>query len=112
MITKLQDRCEELHTLLKALPDKNTYKSSSELNVILQKYLKILDEVNCYNAAYKSATSIFYSDIASIRDNFQNLLLADSSHEKDKAFEMAKHELESDLHALALLITTEEEVAL
>lgn len=109
MTSNLQESYLEINKLLKALPCQNTCRSSSELNVILHKYLKILDGINSYSDAYKSATSIYYSDITSIRDHFQHLLLADSTQEKDKAFEAARQELESDLNALAILIKTEEE---
>lgn len=110
-MNSINDQCSQLNNLVNALPAKNSYRSSSELNVILNKYLKILDYVNSYNENYRSATRIYYSDITNIRDNIEQLLIAESPQEKDKAFESAKNELKADLHALAILIKPHEEQA-
>ena len=109
MQPNLNEHCYQLNNLVRALPSENNYRTSSELNRILNTYLKILDYVNSYNEVYKSATRIYYSDITNIRDNMQQLVIAESAQEKDKAFESAKNELKTDLHALALLIKPQEE---
>ncbi len=101
----------QLNNLLTALPGANSYRSSSELTGILNKYIRILDYVNSYNPEYKSATRVYYSDITTIRDNIQNLSYASSQQEKDKAFERVKKGLKTDLLALATLIQPKEEFA-
>ncbi|MCW3114374.1 MAG: hypothetical protein JWR18_2770 [Segetibacter sp.] len=106
----LHEHCFQLNNLITTLPTENTYKSISELNRILNKYLKILDYVNSYNEVYKSATRVYYSDITSIRDNFDQVLMANSHQKKEKAFTNATNELKADLHALALLIQRQEEI--
>lgn len=111
MVQSIMEQCFELNTLVASLPIENSYRSSSELNSILNKYVRILDYVNSYNPEYKSATRVFYDDITTIRDNIHQLLIADSLQEKDKAFESARNELKTDLQALAILIKPSEELA-
>ncbi|MCW3106971.1 MAG: hypothetical protein JWQ09_1477 [Segetibacter sp.] len=111
MVQSIVEQSYQLTSLITSLPCENSYRSSSELNGILNKYLRILDYVNSYNQEYKSATRVFYADITTIRDNIHQLLIADSPQEKDKAFENAKNELKTDLHALAILIKPQEELA-
>ena len=107
----LASHSSELIALINDLPTENNYKSSSELHTILIKYLKILDQVNGSSEAYKSATRVYYADITNIRDNIQQLLVADTHDDKNLAFEKAKKELQADLRALARLIKQQEEPA-
>ncbi len=101
----------QLLSLLNDIPVQNNYKSSSELNRIFSKYLKILDFVNSYNSIYKSVTGVYYSDITNLRDNIHQLLTAETSREKDLAFERATNDLRTDLHALSILIKPQKELA-
>ncbi len=73
--------------------------------------MKIVNEVNGYNNTFESATRVFNSDITTIRDHIQQLLVLESLQEKEKAFEAARRELETDLQALAMLIKPQEEMA-
>lgn len=98
------EQSQYLLQLKQSLPSYNSSSSCSELNTILSKYTKILDYCNSYNEDYKRATTVFYADISSIRDNIQQSLYATSQEEKSKAYELAKVELQRDIDALAILI--------
>ena len=106
----MKEQLQHLNCLLECLTSPNRSKSFSQLHSILEKYTKILDFVNAYNDTYKRTTSVYYTDINSIRDNIQEALYADSPHEKDIAFENARNELKRDIEALAILIIPEEEL--
>ncbi|WP_018613926.1 hypothetical protein [Segetibacter koreensis] len=107
----MKEQLQHLHNLLETLTSSTSSKSFSELNRILEKYTKILDFVNSYNDSYKRATSVYYTDINSIRDNIQESLYAEAQKAKDTAFENARNELQRDIQALAILIRPEEELA-
>ncbi|MEJ7683269.1 MAG: hypothetical protein WKG06_36505 [Segetibacter sp.] len=101
---------QHLNDLIECLPSINSSRSLSELNGILDKYTKILDFVNSYNENYKRATSVYYTDINTIRDNIQESLYAESQKGKNTAFENARNELKKDIQALAILIKPQEEL--
>ncbi len=105
----MQEQYQILIQLLKNFPENNSYKSCSELSLILNTYKRILDYVNSYNQDYKSATGIYYTDITSIRDNIDQSVNSASSKEKSAALESAKNELKSNIQALAVLIQPKEE---
>lgn len=106
----MKEQLQHLNCLLESMPSSNSSKSFSELNAILEKYTKILDFVNSYNEVYKRATSVYYTDINSIRDNIQESLYAETQKEKNNAFDNARNELQRDIQALAILIKPEEKL--
>lgn len=107
----MKEQYEQLTRLLECLPENNTYKSSSELNLILDKYTKVLNYLNGFNEAYKRATNIYFTGITNIRDNINQSVSANTFEEKNIAFNQAKCELKSDLYALAILIQPSDALA-
>lgn len=107
----MKEQLQHLNNLIDCLPSIHSSKSFSELSRILDKYKKILDYVNSYNEDYKRATSVYYTDINTIRDNIQVSLYAETQSEKKEAFENAGNELKKNIQALAILIKPEEELA-
>lgn len=105
----MKEQLDHLNHLLECLPSISSSRSFSDLNGILDKYTKILDFVNSYNENYKRATSVYYTDINTIRDNIQDSLYAESQREKNLAFESAGNELKKNIHALTILIKPEGE---
>jgi len=106
----MKEQLHHLNHLLECITSSHSSKSFSELHTILEKYTKILGFVNSYNEAFKRATSVYYTDINSIRDQIQEALYAESQKEKDEAFEKARTELQNDIQALAILIKPESEL--
>ena len=106
----MYEQYKHLVQLIIMIHECNTYKSSSELNLILSKYISVLNYINGYNEAYKSATNIYFTDITDIRDCIQQSLVSTNASEKINAFETAKTQLKKDLSALATLIQPREEV--
>jgi hypothetical protein len=100
----MKEQLYYLDKLLEQLTLSDWSKSFSELNRVLEKYTKILDFVNGYSDTYRIATSVYYTDINSIRDNIQRSLYAKSQQEKDLAFKNARNELKKDIQALLTLI--------
>lgn len=96
--------------LLHELPDQKTARSSSQLNVILQKFIRILDYINGCSDELKRATSVYYSDISSIRDNIQQSLYTTEFSDKDHSFIAARVELKNNIEALATLIQPQEDL--
>ncbi len=106
----MKEQLQHLNYVLENICSFNSSRSFSEINGILEKYTKILDFVNSYNETYKRATSVYYKNINSIRDNIQEALYAISSGEKDTAFKNARNELKKDIQALSVLIKPAEEL--
>lgn len=106
----MKEQSQELNNLSHSLPSYNSGSSCSQLNSILSKYTSILDYFNSYNEYYRRATTLFYTDISTIRDNIQQSLYATSLFEKNKAFEKARNILKRDIDALASLIKPQENV--
>ena len=106
----MKEQHQQLIGLVELLPANNSARSCSQLNTILTKYNNILDYINGYNAELKRATSVYYTDIASIRDNIQQSAYSTSQREKDEAYEKAMNELKTDIQALAMLIQPEDEL--
>jgi len=106
----MKEQLQYLNGLLECLTSSNSSKSFSELNGALESYTKILDFVNSYNEVYKRATSVYYTDINSIRDSIQVSLYAETQEKKDIAFDNARNDLKKDIQALGILIKPEEEL--
>ncbi len=106
----MKEQLQHLNDLLECLPSINCSRSFSELSSILDKYTRILDFVNSYYDNYKRATSLYYTDINTIRDNIQVSLYAESQREKHLAFENAGNKLKKNIQALTILIKPEEEL--
>lgn len=106
----MKEQLQHLNDLLESLPSIHSCRCFSELSGILNKYTRILDFVNSYNENYKRATSVYYTDINTIRDNIQTSLYGDSQREKSMSFENARNDLKKDIQALAILIKPQEEL--
>lgn len=100
-----------LSSLLSSIEEVTTFNSChgySQLNSILNNYIKALNEVNNYSEDYKRSTNIYFTDISNIRENIQLSLESTSEVEKKVAFENAKRELMSGIQALASLVRNHE----
>lgn len=106
----MKDQLQHLNNLLECLPSSTSCRGVSDLNYILVKYKRILDFVNSYNDNYKRATSLYYNDINTIRDNIEQSAYAETQKEKITAFESARDELKKDIQALSILIRPQEEL--
>ena len=107
----MTEQIETLNTLASFSPRFNSCSAYSELDAILSKFTQVLNFFNSYSEDYKRATTLYYSDISSIRDNIQYSLYAPSQEEKIKAFESAGNELRANILALATLVKPHEEMA-
>lgn len=99
-----------LSNLQKSLPAFNSYKSWSDLSMVLNKYTRVLNYVNGYNDEFKRGTTIYFNDITGIREEIQHSLYAESLKEKKLLFEKAKNQLKADIDALASLIKQQEKL--
>ena len=106
----MKEQLQHLARLLESLPSSNSCRGLSDLSGILGKYTRILDFVNSYNEDYKRSTTLYYSNITSIRDNIQQTLYGCSLKEKTMAFENARTELNTDIRALTILIHPQQEL--
>ena len=108
----MKEQFETLKSLTNFYPNFNSCSGYSELNSVLNKFTQLLNYFNSYNDDYKRATTVYYNDISSIRENIQHSLYAASQDEKVKAFENAGKELRSNIRALAALVKPREEMAM
>jgi len=106
----MKNQLHHLNQLMECLPCATSARGVSDLNVILNKYTKILDTVNSYNESYKRSTSLYYSDIYAIRDNIDISVYTESQKEKSLAFESARDKLKKDIQALLILIRPQQEL--
>lgn len=104
----MQQQYRYLLDLLDQLPQQISARSSSDLNLVLKKFVEVLDYINGSSDTLKRATSVYYNDISSIRDNLQQSLFATDAAEKDVAFMHAKEALKNNIEALLTLIQPEE----
>jgi hypothetical protein len=107
----MKEHFNHLLSLVDSLPNFDSTRSYSELNIILREYTKTLDWVNSYNEICKRNTNVYYTDISEIRDNIQRSLSASSNNHKYIAFDEARKALKSNIEALATLIKPQEEFA-
>ncbi len=108
----MKEQLETLNSLTNFSPSFNSCSGYSELNRVLNKFTQLLNYFNSYSDDYKAATTVYYNDISSIRDNIQRSLYATSPEEKVKAFENAGKELRSNILALAALVKPQQEMAM
>lgn len=107
----MKEQFETLQSLTNFSSSFNSCSGYSELNSVLNKFTQLLNYFNSYSDDYKRATTVYYNDISSIRENIQHSLYASSQDEKVKAFEIAGKELRSNIRALAALVKPQEEMA-
>lgn len=107
----MNEQFEKLVSLIECLPALNSARAYSELNSILSTYSSVLNDVSNYSDEYKRTASLHFPELSTIRENIQLSLEDTSKEEKAQAFERARNELKTNIHALASLIKPREEFA-